>query len=171
MKDWVTRYVENCKQCHHNLTTTRTAAPATTPLHAKIHKVQERYRTTLEEWSFPHSIEEKTDEGQDNWLKEEHLVIPPDNMLRHEILQLLHDAPTAGHPSWDETFTQVSCSYWWPGMRAWVTDYITGCAVCQQNKNITHHTCTPLYRIPTPENPPPSQQLALDLINGLPPHG
>jgi len=77
----------------------------------------------------------------------------------------------AGHPSQDETFTQVSHLYWWPGMRTWIMDYIAGCAVCQQNKNITHRACTPLYRIPTPENALPFQQIALDLITGLPPNG
>jgi len=98
-------------------------------------------------------------------------VIPPDEALRHEILQLLHDAPTAGYPGQDETFTQVSHLYWWPGMCTWVMDYIAGCTVCQQNKNITHCACTPLYRIPTPENALPFQQIALDLITGLLPNG
>src|SRR5882672_11475712 len=56
-------------------------------------------------------------------------------------------------------------------MRTWVTDYVAGCAVCQQNKNVTHRKCTPLYHIPTPENTLPFQQIALDLITGLPPNG
>jgi len=56
-------------------------------------------------------------------------------------------------------------------MRAWITDYIMGCAVCQQNKNITHHAHIPLYHIPTPENAFPFQQITLDLITGLPPNG
>jgi len=43
--------------------------------------------------------------------------------------------------------------------------------VCQQNKNITHRKRTPLYRIPTPEDALPFQQVALDLIIGLPPNG
>ena len=98
----------------------------------------------MEEWKSMHPIEEL-----DGWMKEGRLVIPPEETLRRKILQLFHDAPTAGHPGRDETFTQVSNVYWWPGMRTWTTEYIAGCAVCQQNKNITHRTRTPLYRIPT----------------------
>src|SRR5712675_780009 len=56
-------------------------------------------------------------------------------------------------------------------MRSWITNYVAGCAICQQNKNITHRTHTPLYRIPTPEDALPFQQVALDLIIGLPPNG
>jgi len=113
-----------------------------------------------------HSIEKK-----DHWLKNGRLVIPSEETLKQEILQLLHDAPTAGHPGRDETFVQVSDAYWWPGMRTWITDYVAGCAVCQQNKNITHRKRTPLYRIPTPKDALPFQQIALDLITGLPPNG
>jgi len=98
-------------------------------------------------------------------------VIPPDEQLKHEILQVLHDVPTMGHPGRDETFTQVSYAYWWPGMRTWITNYVAGCTVCQQNKNVTHRQCMPLYRIPTPEDSLPFQQIALDLITGLPPNG
>jgi len=41
MKDWVMRYMENCKQCHHNSVTTGTASAMTTSLHLKVHEVQE----------------------------------------------------------------------------------------------------------------------------------
>jgi len=43
--------------------------------------------------------------------------------------------------------------------------------VCQQNKNVTHRKRTPLYRIPTSEGALLFQQIALDLITGLPPNG
>jgi|SRR5712671_6879420 len=146
MKDWVVKYVENCKQRHHDLMMARTTSSTTTSLCSKIHRAQEQHRTTLEKWGPLHSIDEEVNEGQSNWLKEGHLVIPPDEALRHEILQVLHDAPTAGHPSRDETFTQVSQSYWWLGMCTWVVDYVVGCAVCQQNKNITHRV-SPASRV------------------------
>ena len=56
-------------------------------------------------------------------------------------------------------------------MRTWITDYVAGCATCQQNKNVTHRKHTPLYRIPTADDILPFQQIALDLITGLPPNG
>jgi len=165
-EEWVTKYVDNCEQCQGNPPLIRATAPITISLQLKVHEAQEKHRMTLEEWSTPHTVYE--DQGR--WLRAGRLVIPPDEQLKREILQVLHDAPTAGHPGRDETFTQVSQTYWWPGMRTWTTDYVAGCATCQQNKNITHRKRTPLYRIPTPEDTLPFQQIALDLITGLPPN-
>jgi hypothetical protein len=45
---------------------------------------------------------------------------------------------------------------------------VKGCTVCQQNKNVTHKTRTPLYKITVPNNVPPFTQIAMDLITGLP---
>jgi len=149
------------------MSTIKATSPTTPSLQSKVHEAQKQHCITLEEWSTIHSIQEE----QGNWLKDGHLVIPPDEELQRKILKVLHDAPTAGHPGQDETFTQVSHVYWWPGMRMWVTNYIAGCAVCQQNKNITHHKRMPLYHIPTPDDALPFQQIALDLIMGLPPNG
>ncbi len=53
-------------------------------------------------------------------------------------------------------------------MRQWIADYVKGCAVCQQNKIITHKKKIPLYRITTKEGTLPFQQIAMDLITGLP---
>jgi len=165
-EEWVTKYVDNCEQCHGGLPTIKTTSLMAPSLHAKIYEAQRQHRVTLEGWKPTHSVEEL-----DEWVREGRLVIPPVETLRQEILQLLHDAPTAGHPGRDETFTQVSHSYWWPGMRTWITNYIAGCATCQQNKNVTHRTHTPLYRIPTSDDALPFQQIALDLVTGLPPNG
>jgi len=48
MKDWVTKYMENCEQCHHNAMIARTASPTTTSLHSKIREMQEQHRATME---------------------------------------------------------------------------------------------------------------------------
>jgi hypothetical protein len=53
-------------------------------------------------------------------------------------------------------------------MNAWITDYVKGCAVCQQNKIITHKAHTPAYCISTFDHTFPFQQVAMDLITGLP---
>jgi len=94
VEEWVTKYVDNCEQCHDNSYLIRTTTPTTTSLQSKVHETQEKHRTTLKEWSITYSIHE----NQGRWLKAGYLVIPPDEQLRQEILQTLHDAPTAGHP-------------------------------------------------------------------------
>jgi len=53
-------------------------------------------------------------------------------------------------------------------MNNWITDYVKGCATCQQNKIITHQKKIPLYGITVPPDAQPFQQIAMDLIMGLP---
>ena len=79
----------------------------------------------------------------------------------------MHDHPTAGHLGRDETIRKVQNKYWWPGMHSWISDYVKGCAVCQQSKNLTHQKHTPLYQIPTKPGTCPFQAVAMDLITGL----
>jgi len=80
-----------------------------------------------------------------------------------------HDHVTAGHPGRDETIRKMKEMYQWPGMNTWIADYVKGCATCQQNKILTHQRRIPLYGITVPRNTRPFQQIAMDLITGLPP--
>ena len=83
-------------------------------------------------------------------------------------MTMMHDHPSAGHPGRDKTLRKVQQKYWWPGMKQWITDYVCGCAVFQQNKILTHCKKTPLYHISVPDNARPFQQVSMDLITGLP---
>ena len=95
-------------------------------------------------------------------------IIPNVREIRRAILRNHHDIPTAGHPGRDETLRKIQEHYWWPGVKDWVVEYIKGCATCQQSKILTHKKHTLLYCIPTEENTPPFQVIAMDLITGLP---
>jgi hypothetical protein len=99
------------------------------------------------------------------------LVIPPDDNIRREIMKEWHDAPTAGHPGQDEMVRLINHYYHWPGAKHWIAEYVKGCAVCQQNKILTHCIKVPIYRIGTKENAQLFEHVAMDLITGLPPHG
>jgi len=112
IKEWAMKYMKNCEQCHGNASAIRTTSATHVTLLLKVHEAQKEHCITLEDWSTPHSIKEE----QGSWLKDRQLVVPPDKELKRRILQVLHNAPTAGHPGRDETFTQVSHAYWWPGM-------------------------------------------------------
>ncbi len=85
-------------------------------------------------------------------------------------MTLIHDHPTARHPGQDKTIRKATETLPWTGMCQWIADYVKGCAVCQQNKILTHRKRTPLYRITTKEGTLPFQQIAMDLIMGLPQH-
>jgi hypothetical protein len=87
---------------------------------------------------------------------------------RQTLMTWAHDHPTAGHPGRDETIRRAKQHRQWQGMNAWIADYVKGCATCQQNKIITHKTRTPTYCIPMAKHTLPFQQVAMDLITGLP---
>jgi hypothetical protein len=53
-------------------------------------------------------------------------------------------------------------------MNQWITDYVKGCTICQQNKIQTHKAKTPLYCITIPEATLPFRQITMNLITGLP---
>ena len=50
---------------------------------------------------------------------------------KRDILARCHDHPTAGHPGRDATYQAVNRTYWWSGMKKWITEYVRGCATCQ----------------------------------------
>ena len=92
----------------------------------------------------------------------------PSEQFPQNILKEIHNHPTAKHPGWDEMIRKIKELYQWPKMNQWITDYIKGCATCQQNKIQTHKKKTPLFRITTTLNMRPFSQIAMELITGLP---
>jgi hypothetical protein len=57
---------------------------------------------------------------------------------------------------------------WCHGARTWITEYIKGCATCQQNKNLTHCIIPLMFCIPSTISAKPFSHIAMDLITGLP---
>ena len=57
--------------------------------------------------------------------------------------------------------------FWWPGLSVFVNNFVTGCAVCQQNKARMHPTTPPLSPISSTSSLP-FKQLSIDLITDLP---
>jgi len=88
---------------------------------------------------------------------------------KHSLMTLVHDHYTTGHPRRDETIRKAKQHASWDGINSWIADYVKGCTTCQQNKILTHKKKIPLYRITTKEHTLPFQQIAMDLITGLPP--
>jgi hypothetical protein len=105
------------------------------------------------------------------WFKDAVPVVPGSTTMRRDILNHFHDAPTAGHPGRDKTIQAVKRRYWWPGMNAWIEDYMKGCAPCQQSKNLTHQKHIPMYRIAPHPKANLFEEVAMDLITQLPRNG
>src|ERR1700760_2947039 len=126
------------------------------------------------EWSLQYRMEAHEDQYRAyklQWLKGKRLVVPPEESVRRRVMAWSHDAPTAGHPGRDITICKTAQLFWWPGISEWIADYVRGCAHCQQNKNLTHRTKVPIYKIPVPQDAIPFEVVAMDLITQLPPNG
>jgi hypothetical protein len=101
----------------------------------------------MEEWTDLYPIEciDNLDESFWRDIKGQRLIIPLDQGLKRELMNVWHEGSINGHPGWDETIRCINREYFWPGTRAWITEYIKGCTMCQQNKNLTHHIKTPMF--------------------------
>lgn len=117
-------------------------------------------------------ILEKADQNQDGFRWEdgfvmlnERYVVPKDRKLRLQIIQDHHDTPEAGHPGQTRTWEQVSRSYWWPGIRAQIKQYVTTCVPCQQN-NIVRKDRSTLRPNEVPKFP--FEVITLDQVTGIP---
>jgi hypothetical protein len=83
-------------------------------------------------------------------------------------MNVWHKGSVNGHPRRDETIQHINREYFWPSARTWITEYIKGCTMCQQNKNLTHRIKPPIFRIPSTISTKPFSHIAMDLITGLP---
>jgi Integrase zinc binding domain len=50
--------------------------------------------------------------------------VPIDAELHREIVQRYHNHPTAGHPGELQTYNMVKGHYWWPGLQAFIKNYV-----------------------------------------------
>ena len=93
------------------------------------------------------------------------MYVPP--TAQSSLLHSIHDSPLTGHLSHFHTKAVVKRDFWWPGLSVFVSKFVAGCAVCQQNKVNTHLTSPPLVPIPS-STTLPFKQLFVDLIMDLP---
>lgn len=92
------------------------------------------------------------------------LRVPPEQEI--ECIRKHHDDPTRGHPGISKTTALVQRNYIIPKLREKITDYITKCIECNQDKAARH---APYGKIRFSEPPnQPWQQVTMDFITGLP---
>jgi hypothetical protein len=132
--------------------------------------VQNNNHCLMKEWESTFPIECVDNPDKPFWqdILGRQLIIPPDQGLKREIMNTWHEGPLNGHPRRDETIRHINKEYFWPRARLWITEYVKGCATCQQNKNLTHRIKTPIFCIPSTIDTKPFSHIAMDLITGLP---
>ena len=62
-----------------------------------------------------------------------HQVVVPGTLVQ-SVLKQNHDQKYAGHPGIKRTYDLISLSYWWPGMRKSIEEYVRKCDSCQRRK-------------------------------------
>ena len=137
----------------------------TSDLKQRIQKVQASGEKVMLQWEEPHSLTRE----QGVWVMRGCVVVPEDTDLRHEILKLTHDHPTAGHPGAKKMLLLTARDYWWPRMANFISQYVKGCRICQATKPALVQPKPPLYPITTESSALPFSTIALDLIVDLPP--
>jgi transposase InsO family protein len=92
------------------------------------------------------------------------LYVPAVADLRATILREYHDA--AGHLSANKFLDNVRRSYWWPGLRKDVSDYVLSCDACQRNKPTNTRPMGLARMLPIPDAP--WETVTMDFVVQLP---
>jgi RNase H-like domain found in reverse transcriptase/Integrase zinc binding domain len=137
-------------------------------LQKEVEEAQEKYQAVLEELMKREFIEQRDEEWGTHWYHGQRMVVPEDPELHRNVLKMYHDHPAAGHPGITRTLALVAKDYWWPTMWEFVTNYVKGCAICQQTKSGTTKPRIPLMPITPKQANTPFTMVALDLITDLP---
>jgi hypothetical protein len=99
-------------------------------------------------------------------LKDNLIYIPDDKALKTALLSSHRNTVTAGHFRIAKTYELLARNYFWPGMRRFVTKYITTCEVCQRDKVPRREPVGHLRPLDIPTTPWSS--ISMDFIVGLP---
>jgi hypothetical protein len=62
-----------------------------------------------------------------------HQIVVPKTMVQ-DIIKMNHDPVYVAHPGMKRSFELISLSFWWPGMRNMIQEYVRKCDECQSRK-------------------------------------
>ena len=86
--------------------------------------------------------------------------------LRERLIKEHHDPPVVGYPGIHKTLERLTTSYYFPGMRKAIEEYIKRCDICQRTKHLRHK---PYGLQQSPKTPDRAwKSIALDFITKLP---
>jgi hypothetical protein len=94
------------------------------------------------------------------------LCIPDVRHIQESILKYCYDIPIAGHPCFAKTYRHLHKSFFWPGIKSMVKDYVLGCEACQRTKAERVRTPGLLHPLDIPEMK--WESVSLDFVTALP---
>ncbi|OAY81215.1 Transposon Ty3-G Gag-Pol polyprotein [Ananas comosus] len=92
--------------------------------------------------------------------------VPADSGIKEEILAEAHRAPYTVHPGSTKMYKDLKLTYWWPGMKKEVADFVAKCLTCQQVKAEHRLPAGKLQSLPIPVWK--WERITMDFIVGLP---
>lgn len=98
--------------------------------------------------------------------RENRIYVPDFGDLRLQVLQSHHDHKLRGHQGIRKTTQMIMRTYFWPGLRREVTNYVRTCQTCLRAKTPRHKPYGLLKPLPIGERPWSS--ISMDHIVGLP---
>ena len=130
----------------------------------RILEGQKADKKIFEEWKHLYQCEEKNRV----LYRKGALTVMCGGEIYRDLLKRYHDGTTAGHPGIWKTWQALQRDYWWPTMKAFIKEYVAGCAICQQTKTITWRNQRPLQPIMPEERPLPFATMSVDFVVKLP---
>jgi hypothetical protein len=93
-------------------------------------------------------------------------ICVPHGTPRNLLLYEFHDTPYAGHKGISKTYKALKALYWWAGMKKDITNYITNCPSCLQNKRNRQSPEGLLQPLPIPLRT--WEHITMDFLTKLP---
>ena len=152
----------------HQPAHTRMQAPTPAPAHPQppfVDRIKAGYASDA--WLNTPSVQAKfpkTDAGL--IMMGTRVYVPDVGALRADIIQDMHASSYAGHLGMSKTTELVSRLFWWPGMRANVSEHVQRCHSCQVNKPANTAPAGLLHPLEVPEAP--WSDVSMDWITDLP---
>lgn len=131
-------------------------------LEGKADSPPKEYRRVTSSLCLRNGILSKKNFGPSN---STYLLVVPEN-FRQEILQALHDEPTAGHLGFARTLRRIQEKYYWPRLTTDVAHYVRSCRNCQRRKTPPVRPAGLLQPIEPPVRP--FQQIGMDILGPFP---
>ncbi|KAJ9553593.1 hypothetical protein OSB04_017638 [Centaurea solstitialis] len=95
------------------------------------------------------------------------VYVPAAPDLRDRLIQLFHGSILGGHSGVQKTTTRLTATWYWPGMRKQVAEFVRLCSICQMIKPELAKPQGLLQPLPIPDRV--WEDISMDFITGLPP--
>ncbi|TYK14931.1 DNA/RNA polymerases superfamily protein [Cucumis melo var. makuwa] len=94
------------------------------------------------------------------------LCVPNISKLKNYILEEAHSSAYAMHPSSTKMYKTLKKTYWWPGMKQEIVEYVDRCLICQHVKPVRQRPEGFLHPLLVPEWK--WEHITMDFMFGLP---